>query len=942
MMQPRLTHRALVTFATISLLTAACGRSSLRRAGGDIDTDGSTDVSLADAADRHGDDVAGIQALSISPDATQVMKGEEVSFAARLHLKDGSSMDATSLVEWSTSDATIAASRGAGVFAGLELGSITVTARLGALQDTAQLAVGLPARVAVINIDPPSPTLIGAGSTLQLHAWATYDSGERVDVTSLADWASSNASVLTVSAGGGKIAAVAPGHATVRAEYGGVGGLATASVTTATVSSMAVSPVLQTVMVGGKASFNAEATLSDGTHQDVTANAIWTSSVPGVASVLGGVATSLQPGKTTIGALLNGVEGRAQLTVSSAALQRLEIAPLDPKVGVGVSLRFSATGHFSDGSARDVTSQVTWASSSAAVLAIGGAGLARSVAAGTSVVTAALSGLQAASTVTVSTATLKSIKVTPPSATLALKGALGLTATGTYDDGSTAELTASVIWNSSPQGVVSVDNVTRPGLVTALAAGVATVTASLGVVSGSASIVVSSAALVKLTVTPSSASVVDGLNLPLRATGTYADGLVLDVTGQAMWSSSDSNVASVSNATGLQGLVTGVRAGKATVTATLGGVAASASITVTAATLTRITVSPVTQTLAVGRKLQYVAVGTYSDGTTSNITAQASWTTGDSSVATVGNAGGTQGQVSARGTGTTTVTAALGGVTGTATVTVTDPVRPRSVRVTPSPASAALGSPLQLAATAVYDDGSTRAVTTAATWASSDTGVAVVSSASGSQGLATTWSAGVCTISATYQGVTGSSALTVKGATIRSIRITPASPSMPLGYVQQLAAIATYTDSTTADVTAQASWSSSAPGVVSVGDTAGDRGMARAIAAGSATVRAQLQGTTGSTVVTAADVTLKGIAISPATVTTTVNGIVQLSASGTFSDGIARDMTSLVTWSSSNAAVADVGTTAGTMGQARAFSPGLTTIGARRGAVQGTATITVQ
>ena len=109
------------------------------------------------------------------------------------------------------------------------------------------------------------------------------------------------------------------------------------------------------------------------------------------------------------------------------------------------------------------------------------------------------------------------------------------------------------------------------------------------------------------------------------------------------------------------------------ITATLGGVTSPGdTLRVTAAALQSIALSPTNPTVAKGLTQQFTATGTYSDGSTANLTSQVTWASATASVATISNAVGTQGLATALATGTTVITATLGGVTSPGdTLTVT-------------------------------------------------------------------------------------------------------------------------------------------------------------------------------------------------------------------------------------------------------------------------------
>src|SRR4029077_11411895 len=110
------------------------------------------------------------------------------------------------------------------------------------------------------------------------------------------------------------------------------------------------------------------------------------------------------------------------------------------------------------------------------------------------------------------------------------------------------------------------------------------------------------------------------------------------------------------------------------------------------------------------------------------------------------------------------------------TVTATPVV---SISVTPINPQVPKGSNQQFAATATFQDNSTKDITTSATWNSSNTGFATISNASGSQGLATTLNQGSTMISASYNTISGNTMLTVAPHALLSIAITPPAADIP-------------------------------------------------------------------------------------------------------------------------------------------------------------------
>jgi uncharacterized protein YjdB len=363
-----------------------------------------------------------------------------------------------------------------------------------------------------------------------------------------------------------------------------------------------------------------------------------------------------------------------------------------------------------------------------------------------------------------STPTLSSIAVTPNAATIAPAATQQFTATGTYSDGSTLNITSAVTWTSSATATATINT---GGLATAVASGATTVTATDGAVSGTAMLTVTAAAppsLSSIAVAPATLSLAAGATQQYSATGTYSDGSTGNITSTVTWTSSTTGVASINAA----GLATAVASGSTTITASLSGVNGTASLTVTSApppTLTSIAVTPSAPSITAGGTQQFTATATYSDGTTANVSTTAVWTSSAPAVATVSATGLATG-VSA---GSTTVAAALSGVSGSTVLTVTAAAKTlTSIAVTPANGSFASGSTQQYTATATYSDGSTANVTSTATWASTNTAAATINAS----GLATGVAAGTTTISATLNAVTGSTSATVTTAITGNVNVT--------------------------------------------------------------------------------------------------------------------------------------------------------------------------
>jgi probable HAF family extracellular repeat protein len=228
-----------------------------------------------------------------------------------------------------------------------------------------------------------------------------------------------------------------------------------------------------------------------------------------------------------------------------------------------------------------------------------------------------------------------------------------------------------------------------------------------------------------------------------------------------------------------------------------------------AATLTGITVTPTTPTVAVGSTQQFTATGSYSDGSTADLTSTVTWSSTNTAVATIDSSG----LLSAAGVGSTTVTATFGSESGSTTVTVTAPPTLTSITITPATPKLPLGATQQFTATGSYSDGSTKDLTNTVTWSSSKTSVATVNAS----GLLSSLAQGKTKVTATSGSVSASTTVTVGPKQLVSVVISPLGARVSAGNTQQYQAIGGYTDGTSADITTTGAWSSSATKVASIG-----------------------------------------------------------------------------------------------------------------------------
>jgi len=220
-----------------------------------------------------------------------------------------------------------------------------------------------------------------------------------------------------------------------------------------------------------------------------------------------------------------------------------------------------------------------------------------------------------------------SINVTPGGVSKPLGLQQQFTATGVFNNGYQQDLTNSVTWSSSAPTVAGINS---SGLAFTASQGVTTISATQDALSGSSQFTVTAPAVQFITVSPSNATIPKGLTQQFTATGTLTNHTVVDITGTAQWASSFPSIISV-NATGL---ATALSHGTSTISATSGGVAGSVVAAVYPPVITSLTLSPTNYSVGAFTSHQFSLMATFSDSSTSDVTSRATWSSGDTDIAT--------------------------------------------------------------------------------------------------------------------------------------------------------------------------------------------------------------------------------------------------------------------------------------------------------------------
>jgi hypothetical protein len=346
-------------------------------------------------------------------------------------------------------------------------------------------------------------------------------------------------------------------------------------------------------------------------------------------------------------------------------------------------------------------------------------------------------------------------------------------------------------------------------------------------------------------------------------------------------------------------------------------------------------VSPSRSTLAVDTAQKFRAIGYYSDGTTRDLSQEVRWqaVAADGRPAAVDEGGYVLGSA----VGTLRVRASLEGQDSEAAAVVTAATL-KAVSLSPANPTVANGTSQQFSAIATFSDGTTQDVTHSATWAISDLsghGVGTIDS----KGLAVAKAVGTAQVTGRYKTKSALTVLTVTAATLRSLAVSPSAPSIPKGSAVQFSLTGTYSDGTTQDLTAAATWSVAdvkGTGVAVI--TSGGRATAKA--AGDAAVNATAGGLSAGTTLHVTPALLIALDIEPGTVALSAGATQTFQAIGVYSDGTTMNLSSSVSWSVADVVGSGVASV-DDMGKVTALSSGKAILSALYLTTSATATVEV-
>ncbi len=885
-----------------------------------------------------------LKSISIGHSSISIPVGTTFPLSASGTYSDGTTQGIGDAV-WSSSAPHIAkVGPSSGIVTALELGTaqITVTSQGVSASVTANVVSVV---LQSITIEPLDTDLF-VGKQKKLTAKGLFNNNTQRELTDQEVTWSISSGIATIDSTGVAIG-ISIGEAVIMATasptLGSIIGTKTLRVKDVTLTAISVSAERTSIVVDTTLQFTAEGIYIGGPTKILTDSVIWKSSNPSVATIsASGLVTGIASGSTSIEATFEGKTGQRFLTVQNATLVSIAISPPNAVLFTGTSAQYTAIGTFSNGSTQDLTHQAFWQAFPGGIATISNAAADRGKAIAsnvgvTNISASALGKVSPTTTLTVTDGKLISISIESVTSTIAKGTTQQFTAKGTYDRSpptapntsfSTLDITLSVTWSSDNTSVATIN---KTGLVTSVATGTSLISATIGSVSGTTSLKVTSPQLIRLSVTPLRPLIFVNQDQQFVATGIFGDGSTQDMTRDVHWTSASESIATID----ILGKALGRAAGQSQIKAEFPKVnptkSDSTMLQVKSEALVSISVTPVGPIINAGTSQQFKAIGTFEKGSTQDLTDVVTWNSSAPNVAVIDSATGLARALSA---GVTTITADFG-KQGSTQLRVAGAAL-NSISIMPRSPSIPVGIRQQFIAIGTFEDGRTQDITSSVTWTTSSSDAATISNT----GLATAINFGSPTIKAGFGGIFGTVLLDINPAGLSLVVVAPANSSLGVGTTRQYTARAHFSDGSSYDVTAYATFSSSDPSIATIDDT----GLATGIGIGNTNIMAVFTGTTGSTPLQVKQIDLTSMRIEPPNATIPVGKILPYKAVGVFNDGSEQDLTSSVIWFSERNKVATISNVDGSRGEALGVGqsgPTPTKISAVFGLITGSTNLTV-
>ncbi len=437
-----------------------------------------------------------VASVSISPATLNLIPGNRGSFAAVVRDASGAVLS-NRAVAWSSANPAVASVNGTGEVTANSMGSVLISASSEGKSASALVSVAAAPSLPVASVSVTlNSAALNIGESTQAVAVAK-DANGAVLLGRTVSWSSSDVDLATVS-GTGMVTAGSAGTVTIMATIGGQSGVAALNVNTPAPAAVAFFNLrLNTHSLAPGGTTQAIVIMRDAAGNDVTGTVGFSSTYPAIARVnASGIITGVSAGDAEVFASTPGFSDQELVAVTAGAaaspvLTSITVSATSATVQVGNTLQLTASPRDQNG-APITTGSLAWTSSNTSIATVNSTGLVTARASGGVTISAATSGVTGTMAVTVSsspppapapvaaiTVSLSPTSVPVGQASLVsavLKDAQGNTLSG-----------RTILYSSSNTAVATV---ATNGVITALTAGSATISAISEGKTGSAALTV--------------------------------------------------------------------------------------------------------------------------------------------------------------------------------------------------------------------------------------------------------------------------------------------------------------------------------------------------------------------------------------------------------------------------------------------------------------------
>ncbi|ALP38466.1 tenascin [Paenibacillus sp. IHB B 3084] len=466
-------------------------------------------------------------------------------------------------VEWTSTNPSVATVED-GLVRPLAKGMTYIKASKDELKAQTIVYVRSASQALILSPSASQSAFLGS-SPIQVNATDVNLTGGKTDVTNTAEWTSSNPLVATVEQG--KITPMDAGNSTITASYHGLSKTLKINVLP-TVEKLVSSKASLTLETGGKTSLpSISAYLVNGAKKAVQSDVKWSLSSESAVKITNGKLVAVNPGSATLTATVGALKLDIPVTVQYKVLKLTASEKKYVLVAGQEASIPTVKAHMAGGGILDVTNQVSWVGTTAAVTV--GNGKVKAVSGGNSGIKAMYMNKYVKVPVIVEGA-ISTLTPNFSNAEMNLKGSKSIKVTGIYTDGKKATLSSKVKWATSNASVV----VVKGSSIKAVGIGTATITGTYQDKSFNVEIKVTPK-LLKLVLSNKNLKLPKGSSQVLSVNAIYDSGATTNVTSSAVWTSSKPSIVQVTG-----GQVKAIDTGSSSIKVVYGGktVATSARV----------------------------------------------------------------------------------------------------------------------------------------------------------------------------------------------------------------------------------------------------------------------------------------------------------------------------------------------------------------------------